>query len=82
MKRLNKKKITTKEFDKRFDEGEDMGDFVDKKQAKLSKQIQRVNIDFPASFLTKLDKEAKEIGVARTALIKMWLSERLEHAHH
>ena len=76
MKRL-KKKITSKEFDKRFDTGEDMGDLLDVKQAKVNKQIQRINIDFPISFLRRIDEEARRIGIARTALIKIWMAERL-----
>lgn len=76
MKRL-KKKITSEEFDKRFDSGEDVGDLLDVKQAKVNKQVQRINIDFPISFLMRIDKEARRIGVARTALIKIWMAERL-----
>lgn len=76
------KKITTEDFDRRFDRGEDMLGFLDVKKAQVSKKIQRINVDIPAPFLTKIDNEAKRIGVARTALIKLWLSERLEHIHH
>ena len=79
MKRSNKK-ITSKEFDKRFDKGEDMGAFLDVSKAKAHKKVQRVNIDFPVSLLEEIDEEARKIGVARTALIKVWLAERLEHA--
>ncbi len=80
MKKL-KSKITSKEFDKDFNNGKDMGDFLDIKKAKTNKKIQRINIDFPISFLKKIDKEAQQIGVARTALIKMWLAERLERSN-
>ena len=75
------KKINSEEFDKRFDDGEDMGQFLNASKAKVSRKVQRINIDFPASFLAKLDEEATRIGVARTALIKIWLAERLEHVH-
>ncbi|MBU4342799.1 MAG: CopG family transcriptional regulator [Candidatus Omnitrophica bacterium] len=81
MKKSNKK-ITSKNFDERFDRGEDMGYFVDQKKAQVNKKVQRVNIDFPAEFLMEIDKEAEKIGVARTALIKLWLSEKLEHSLH
>ncbi len=77
MKKL-KSKITSKEFDKDFDNGKDMADFLDIKKVKVNKKVQRINIDFPISFIKKIDKEAQLIGVARTALIKMWLAERLE----
>lgn len=80
MKKLEK--ITSEEFDRRFDEGEDMGDFLDTRKAKVNRQTQRINIDFPAFFLERLDKEARRIGIARTALIKTWIVERLEHIQH
>lgn len=73
----SKKKITSEEFDKNFDTGEDVGDFLDIKQAKANKHVQSINIDFPVPFLMQIDKEAKRIGVARTALIKIWMAERL-----
>ncbi len=81
MKRL-KKKITSEEFDKRFDNGKDVGDLLDIKKAKVNKQVQRINIDFPISFLRRIDEEARRIGVARTALIKIWMAERLEPIAH
>ena len=73
------KKITAKEFDRRFDKGKDMGPFLNAKKAKVNKKIQRVNIDFPIFLLVEIDKEARKIGVARFALIKLWLSEKLKH---
>ena len=76
------KKITAEDFDRRFDRGEDMADFLDVKKARVNKQIQRINIDIPVPFLMKIDREAEKIGVARTALIKLWLSERIEHTQH
>jgi len=81
MKKQNKnKKITTAEFDKRFDSGEDMWKFLDVAKAKVHRKIRRVNIDFPEKLLERIDAEASKIGVARSALIKLWLAEKLEHA--
>jgi len=76
------KKISAKDFDRRFDSGEDMADFMDVKKAQVNRRIQRINVDIPMPFLMKIDREAQRIGVARTALIKLWLSERLESAQH
>ena len=78
MKNSNKK-ITSKELDAKFDSGEDIWEYLDISKAKACKQVKRVNIDFPASMLNKIDNEAHKIGVARSALIKLWLSEKLEH---
>ena len=80
--RKQAKKITTEDFDRQFDKGEDIAGFLDVKKAQVNKKIQRINIDIPAPFLMKIDSEAERIGVARTALIKLWLSERLEHVQH
>ena len=77
MKKLAKKTITAQEFDKKFDSGEDVTEFLDTKSAKVNRRIQRVNIDFPVAFLKELDEKAEKIGVARTALIKMWLADHL-----
>ena len=82
MRKLNKKKISFEEFDKKFDSGEDMGSYLSRKKTIINKQTQRINIDFPISFLRNIDKEAHRIGVARTALIKIWLAERLEQVRH
>ena len=76
------KKISAKDFDRRFDSGEDMVDFMDVKKAQVNKRIQRINVDIPIPFLMRIDREAQRIGVARTALIKLWLSEKLESAQH
>ena len=76
------KKISAKDFDRRFDDGEDMADFIDIKKARVNKRIQRINVDIPTPFLMRIDREAEKIGVARTALIKLWLSERLEHVQN
>ena len=80
MKQL-KNKITTEEFDRRFDNGEDVTEHLDIVNAKATKHFHRINIDFPESFIKKIDYEAHKIGVARTALIKIWIAERLQAIH-
>lgn len=42
MKKSQKKAIATEEFDKKFDNGKDMGDFLDIKKAKVNKQMETV----------------------------------------
>jgi len=67
------------EFDKKFDEGEDITKYLDKTKAKrLGQEQKRVNVDFPTWMIRLLDKEAKRLGVPRQAIIKVWIGERLE----
>jgi hypothetical protein len=69
------------EFDKKFDEGEDITKYLDVSKAKRPGQEQkRVNVDFPTWMIRLLDKEAKRLGVPRQAIIKVWIGERLEKA--
>lgn len=67
------------EFDKNFDEGDDIQNVLDLSKAKRTMQDQkRVNVDFPAWMIESLDKEASRVGVTRQSIIKVWLAERLE----
>jgi hypothetical protein len=69
------------EFDKKFDEGEDITKYLDVSKARRPGQEQkRVNVDFPTWMIRLLDKEAKRLGVPRQAIIKVWIGERLEKA--
>lgn len=44
----------------------------------LSHAVKRVNVDFPAWSIGELDKEAERLGIARQALIKLWIIEKLD----
>ncbi len=78
MKKINKN-ITAEEFDKKFDDGEDIGGYLDLDSArKIHPKAQRLNLDAPMWMVSALDKEAKHIGISRQALIKTWLAEKLE----
>ena len=69
------------ELDKKFDEGEDISEFLDLSQARRPGQEQkRVNVDFPIWMIHLLDKEAKRLGVPRQSIIKIWIAERLKKA--
>ena len=84
------KTITTKEFDEKFDNGEDISEYLDFSKAiklkdikKLETDTKKVNVDFPEWVIESLDKEAKRIGVTRQSIIKVWIAERLkEEAGH
>ena len=71
--------MKAKEFDTKFDDGEDISDSLDLSKAKRVMQNQkRVNVDFPVWMLESLDKEASRVGVARQSIIKVWFAERHE----
>ncbi len=73
--------MKAKEFDKRFDEGEDVSRYLDVSKARRPVQEQkRVNVDFPLWMIQQLDKEAKRLGVPRQSIIKLWVAERLKKA--
>ena len=67
------------EFDRKFDDGEDVDADVDWSGAtRPNIQAKRVNVDFPAWVVEGLDRQAKRLGVTRQSLIKLWIAERLE----
>ena len=71
--------MKAREFDKRFDEGQDVSRYLDLAKARRPGQEQkRVNADFPLWMVRLLDKEAKRLGVPRQSIIKIWVAERLE----
>lgn len=77
---MKQAKITAKEFDRRFEDGEDISEFVNWKSAhRPGREVQRVNVDFPAWMVTAMDKEAARLGVSRQALIKFVMDSHLRN---
>ena len=80
-----KKKISAEEFDRKFDNGEDILPYIDL-SSKMTKRefeeklfsIKKVNVDLPSWAIASLDKEAKRMGVTRQSIIKMWLIQKLD----
>ena len=73
--------MKAKEFDARFDAGEEVLSAVDLTKARRVRQDQRrVNVDFPTWMIDSLDREADKLGVTRQSIIKVWIAERLEKA--
>ena len=71
--------MKAEEFDKLFDEGNDIAHLLDLSSARRPNQeLKRVNVDFPIWMVNKLDREARRLGVTRQSIIKIWLAERLE----
>ena len=72
--------IPAEEFDRRFDEGEDMTPYLDLSSARRpGREVQRVNVDFPSWMVNAMDKEATRLGVSRQALIKFVMDNHLQH---
>jgi len=78
-----KKKIRAKtaaEFDRRFDEGEDIHDLIDVSKAVIIRHARKVRItlDIAETLVNEIDGIREKIGVDRGALIKVWLHERVK----
>jgi hypothetical protein len=76
----NKLAKSAKEFDRRFDEGEDIHDLIDVSRAKIIRHGKKVRItlDVAEELVRDIDRIRDSIGVDRSALIKIWLHERVQ----
>ena len=73
------KYITAKEFEEKFESGEDLRSYLDLDQAsRPGLEQKRVSVDFPVWMVQKLDKVAKHLGVTRQSVIKVFISEKLK----
>ncbi|WP_067517590.1 type II toxin-antitoxin system BrnA family antitoxin [Endozoicomonas ascidiicola] len=72
--------MKAKEFDQAFDEGLDsIDEHIDWSSAQRpGLETRRINIDFPEWMIAALDREASRLGIARQAVVKTWLAERLD----
>ena len=71
--------MKARDFDRKFDEGEDVTVDLDlSKVRKPAQEQRRVNVDFPTWMVRSLDREARRLGVTRQSIIKVWIAERLE----
>jgi hypothetical protein len=71
--------MKAEEFDKKFDDGEDVTELLDLSRARrVREEPKRVNVDFPIWMVESLDKESRRLRVPRQSLIKMWIAEKLE----
>ena len=79
---MAKKKIaaSTRELDRRFDDGEDIHDLIDMSKSKIIRHGKKVRItlDVAEELINEIDIIRQSIGVDRSALIKVWLHERVK----
>ena len=66
----NAKTISAEGFDRKFDAGEDVSEYLDFDNAIRPNKPQRLTLDLPCWTVTALDKEAGRIGITRQSLIK------------
>jgi hypothetical protein len=68
------------EFDHRFDDGEDIHQLADMSKVKISRPGRKVRLtlDVSEALVRDLDDIRNRIGVDRSALIKIWLHERVK----
>ena len=70
--------MKARDFDKKFDAGQDVSQVLDMaRAARVNQQQKRVNVDFPSWMVHALDKEAGRLGVTRQSIIKVWIADRL-----
>ena len=73
--------MKAKDFDSKFESGDDITEYLDLSKARRPEQEQkRVNVDFPVWMIHSLDKEAKRLGVPRQSLIKVLVAEHIQKA--
>ncbi len=79
-------KMKAEEFDKRFDNGEDISDLMeadeilsikDLENIAKTKEIQTIKIKLNNKIIEKLKEKSKELNVNMNDLIKIILAERL-----
>lgn len=71
--------MKAKEFDEKFESGEDLSDFLELSKARrVNQEPKRVNIDFPTWVVEQLDRQSKRLGISRQALVKVWIAEKLK----
>jgi hypothetical protein len=71
--------MKAREFDKKFDRGEAVMEYLDLSRARRPGHEQkRVNVDFPLWMVQSLDREAERLGVPRQSLIKVLIAQHIE----
>lgn len=76
---MKKKYITAAEFDKRFEAGEQLTEYLDLDHAiRPGLEQKRVSVDFPVWMVQQLDTVARQLGITRQSVIKVFISEKLK----
>ncbi len=74
--------MNAREFDRKFDAGEDISEFLDIANAKHpQREQQRIHLDLPIWMVERLQQEADRLGVEPNAIVETYLTERLTSIH-
>ncbi|ODS51543.1 MAG: CopG family transcriptional regulator [Agrobacterium sp. SCN 61-19] len=75
------KTISAEEFDRKFDNGEDISEYIDWSTA-TRPNLEPVELTVTVMRGTKLrlERQAKELGVSVDSLLEEWLQEKLDAA--
>src|SRR5580698_10181207 len=72
--------VTAESIARMADKGENVSRFFTNK-GRMMAPVQRVNVDFTASMLEELDREAKDLNISRQAVIKTLLRRALDEQY-
>ena len=73
--------IRSDELERAFDAGEDITEYMDMSTLERPNQspaFRRISMDVPEEVVRSLDRAARRMGINRQAVIKVWLTERLD----
>jgi hypothetical protein len=65
--------LPAEEFDERFERGDDVSEHIEWDSA-----VKPVRLDLPAWAVKVIDREADRRGIARQALLKNWIIDRVD----
>ena len=70
-------------LDQKFDDNQEsiLEHFEISSAKRVNLQQENVNLNLPLWMIQSLDEEASRLGIAREAVIKTWLSDKLKEQH-
>jgi hypothetical protein len=79
-KTRSKNAVPAESIARMADKGKDVSRFFTN-AGRMMAPVQRVNVDFTASMLNELDREARELNISRQAVIKTLLRRALDEQY-
>ncbi|MBX9466692.1 MAG: BrnA antitoxin family protein [Rhizobium sp.] len=75
------KTISAEEFDRKFDDGEDISEYIDWSTAtRPNLEPVELTITIKRGTKLRLERQAKELGISMDSLLEEWLREKLDAA--